>query len=67
MVWIRADASLEDALSLMRQQTVKRIPVVDDDKRLCGIVTEADIATHAPEQMTGEFIEAIASAPPQHF
>ena len=67
MVWIRADASLEDALSLMRQQTVKRMPVVDDDKRLCGIVTEADIATHAPEQMTGEFIEAIASAPPQHF
>jgi CBS domain-containing protein len=67
MVWIRADASLEDALSLMRKQAVKRMPVVDENKRLCGIVTEADIATHAPEQKTGEFVEAIASAPPQHF
>jgi CBS domain-containing protein len=67
MVWIRADASLEDALSLMREQAVKRMPVVDENKRLCGIVTEADIATHAPEQKTGEFVEAIASAPPQHF
>jgi CBS domain-containing protein len=66
-VWIRADASLEEALSLMREHAVKRIPVMDENKRLCGIVTEADIATHAPEQLTGEFVEAIASAPPQHF
>ena|ERR1700740_281871 len=67
MAWIRADASLEQALSLMREQAVKRMPVIDEKKRLCGIITEADIATHAPEQRTGEFVEAIASAPPQHF
>lgn len=66
-VWIRADASLEEALGLMREHAVKRIPVVDQNKRLCGIVTEADIATNVPEQKTGEFVEAIASAPPQHF
>jgi CBS domain-containing protein len=66
-VWIRADASLEDALARMREQAVKRMPVVDDDKRLCGIVTEADIATHLPEQRIGEFVGSIASAPPQHF
>ena len=67
MVWIRADASLEDAIRRMREQAVRRMPVVDENKRLCGIITEADIATHAPEQQTGEFIEAIASASPQHF
>jgi CBS domain-containing protein len=66
-VWIGADASLEEALSLMREHAVKRMPVIDKNKRLCGIVTEADIATHAPEHKTGEFVEAIASAPPQHF
>ena len=67
MVWIRADNSFEDALGLMREHAIKRLPVMDENKRLCGIVTEADIATHAPEQTTGEFVEAIASAPPQHF
>jgi CBS domain-containing protein len=66
-VWIGADASLEEALSLMREHAVKRMPVIDKNKRLCGIVTEADIATHVPEHKTGEFVEAIASAPPQHF
>jgi CBS domain-containing protein len=66
-VWIRAEASLEDALNRMRERAVKRMPVLDENKRLCGIVTEADIATHSPGQKTGEFVEAIASAPPQHF
>jgi len=67
MVWIRADSSFDDAVGLMREHAVKRLPVMDENKQLCGIVSEADIATHAPEQMTGEFVEAIASAPPQHF
>jgi CBS domain-containing protein len=67
MVWINADASLEEALGLMREHAVKRMPVMDENKQLCGIVTEADIATHAAGQQTGEFVEAIASIPPQHF
>jgi CBS domain-containing protein len=67
MVWIRADASFEEALSLMREHVVKRLPVVDENSRLCGIVTEADVATHAPEHKTGDLVGAIASAPPQHF
>jgi CBS domain-containing protein len=65
--WIAADASLDDALGMMREHAVKRLCVMDDDKRLCGIITEADIATHAPEGKTGELVEAIASRPPQHF
>ncbi|HEY3021074.1 MAG TPA: CBS domain-containing protein [Solirubrobacteraceae bacterium] len=67
LVWVNAGAALDEALSLMREHAVRRLPVLDDDKRLCGIVSEADIATHAPEQKTGETMEAIASARPQHF
>jgi hypothetical protein len=40
---------------------------LDDDKQLTGIITEADVATHAPEGTTGELVEAIAAKPPQHF
>jgi CBS domain-containing protein len=65
--WIAADASLEQALSMMSEHAVKRLCVMDDSKRLCGIITEGDIATHAPEGKTGELVEAIASKPPQHF
>jgi CBS domain-containing protein len=62
-----ADAPVGDALRLMREHAIKRLPVLDENKRLCGILTQRRIATHVPEQQTGELVEAIASAPPQHF
>ena len=65
--WTAADASLDDALGMMREHAVKRLIVMDDEKRLSGIITEADVATHAPEGRTGELVGAIAAMPPQHF
>jgi CBS domain-containing protein len=67
LVWVMADAAIDEALSLMREHKVKRLPVLDQDRRLCGIITEADMATHMPEARTGELVGAIASAQPQHF
>jgi len=64
--WIAADASLDEALGMMREHAVKRLCVMDD-KRLSGIITEADVATNASEGKTGELVEAIAVQPPQHF
>ena len=67
LAYVRADVPLDQALSLMQEHKVKRLPVIDENKRLCGMITEADIATHMPEQRTGEMVGAIASAAPQHF
>jgi CBS domain-containing protein len=67
IVAVHADAPIEEALSLMQEHKVKRLPVLDENKRLCGMISEADIATHIPREKTGEMVEAIASARPQHF
>jgi CBS domain-containing protein len=67
LVFTRADSSMDEALSLMQEHKVRRLPVLDENKRLCGMVTEADIARHMPEQRTGEMVGMIAAAPPQHF
>ena len=67
LVWIRADAPIDQAMSLMQEHKVRRLPVLDGEKRLCGMLSEADIATHMPEEKTGEMVESIASAKPQHF
>jgi CBS domain-containing protein len=66
-VWISADASIEQALDLMREHAVKRLPVIDEDKQLCGIITEADIAISLSPAKTGRVVGAIASAQPDHF
>jgi CBS domain-containing protein len=42
-VTIRADAPVADAARLMQSRRVKQLPVVDDDGRLRGIVSRADV------------------------
>jgi CBS-domain-containing membrane protein len=41
--------------------------VIDENKRLCGIVSEGDLAKHIPREKTGELVGAIAAAEPDHF
>jgi CBS domain-containing protein len=67
LVCVRADAPIDRALSLMEEHKVKRLPVIDENKRLCGMISEADIARRMPQDKTGEMVGAIAAAPPQHF
>jgi CBS domain-containing protein len=40
---IRAEASIEDAIQLLGTAGVTALPVVDDDDRVVGILSEADI------------------------
>ena len=67
LVYTRVDAPIEEALRLMREHKVRRLPVLDEDKRLCGMISEADVARHVPREEFGALLEAIASAEPHHF
>jgi CBS domain-containing protein len=59
-VTISADADIEDALFLMQQHQVRRLPVIDDH-RLVGIIAQADIARTMSSQATGETVEEIST------
>jgi len=67
LVFVRAEDPIDRALALMQEHKVKRLPVIDENKRLCGMISEADIATHMPQEKTSEMVGAIAAAQPQHF
>jgi CBS domain-containing protein len=41
---VRADGSVREALDLMREQRVRRLPVVDADGRMAGVLSLADLA-----------------------
>ncbi len=45
---IAEDDDLEDALDLMEQMVIHRLPVVDGAGKLVGIVSEADLIANAP-------------------
>ena len=46
-VTIRQDAELQQALALMQKRRLRRLPVVDGDGRLAGIVVERDLLVAA--------------------
>jgi CBS domain-containing protein len=48
------------ALQLMAEHQVRRIPVVDDNGRVCGIVAQADVALHEDEEEVGRMVEQIS-------
>ncbi|HET6629373.1 MAG TPA: CBS domain-containing protein [Woeseiaceae bacterium] len=54
------DASLEDALAHMEESQVRRLPVVDEDGVVCGMVAQADIARTAPAHETAELVRDVS-------
>jgi CBS domain-containing protein len=63
LVKVHAEQDLSDALKLMAGHQVRRLPVVDDDGRLVGILAQADVAVEAKEKAVGEMVEEISKSP----
>jgi CBS domain-containing protein len=58
-VTIGADDDIRDALTLMEQHQVRRLPVIDGHD-LVGIISQADIALSLSATETGETVEAVS-------
>ena len=61
LVTCRADDDVENAMQAMAQNQLRRIPVVDDNGQLVGIISQADLATRLNEpQSTAEVVKEIS-------
>lgn len=60
VVTIDPQQELDEALRLMAQHQVRRLPVVEEDGRLVGIVAQADVARHGDDRQTGQVVEQIS-------
>jgi CBS domain-containing protein len=54
------DASLADICAAMESAQVRRMPVVDGDGRLCGVVAQADIALNGDREKTAEVVREVS-------
>ena len=60
-VTVTPEMSVEDCCRMMEEK-IRRVPVVDERDACCGIVAQADIARHAPEQETAEVVKEVSRA-----
>jgi CBS domain-containing protein len=52
VITIEPDKTIEDAVALMKENNIKKLPVVDNDK-LVGIITASDIIVVEPKLIEG--------------
>src|SRR5919201_6077604 len=60
LVTLDPQQDLEEALRLMARHQVRRLPIVEEDGRLAGVIAQADVAKEADEKRTGEVVEQIS-------
>ena len=65
ITWVYEDNSVEEAVAIMSEHQVRRLPVLDRNKRLVGIVALGDLAVDASEmQPAAEALAGISKPTP---
>src|SRR2546421_10506657 len=60
LVTVDPQQDLDEALRLMARHQVRRVPVVEEDGRLVGVLAQADVAQEADAAETGRMVERIS-------
>lgn len=64
VLYCYADQPVEEVAANMAEQQIRRLPVVDRNKRLVGIVALADISAATRPERAGETLREISSEMP---
>jgi CBS domain-containing protein len=62
---VDAGSDIGEVLRTMEQYKIRRLPVMDN-RRLVGMISEADVATHLGQNEVSDFASAVYSAPPNN-
>jgi len=61
---LHEDQTAEEVADYMAQQEIRRVLILDRNKRLCGVISIGDLAKRGEEQKAGEATREIAEAAP---
>jgi CBS domain-containing protein len=61
IIYCVEDQEVSDALHLMEDKKIRRLPVLNAKKRMVGMLTLGDIAHAVPQAMVGELCQAVSA------
>lgn len=59
-----ANEELEDAVRIMERKQVRRLPVIDENRRMVGMLSLGDVAASASSSLTAETLKAVSAHHP---
>lgn len=61
IVFCRDNEDLDDALRIMEERKIRRLPVIDKHKRMVGMLSLGDVSHAASHELTGELAAAVSA------
>jgi CBS domain-containing protein len=61
VIWCRDGDNAADAARLMETKNVRRLPVIDEHKRMVGMLSLGDISHAAPQRIAAEVTRAVSA------
>lgn len=60
VVTVKQDDDVEEVARTMEKHKIRRVPVVDEQDKVCGIVAQADIALKTSDKITANVVQEIS-------
>lgn len=61
ITFCRENEEVDDAIRIMESKQIRRLPVIDKDKRMVGMLSIGDISHSMPQEMSGEVMRAVSA------
>jgi CBS domain-containing protein len=61
IAWCRDDDDLDDATRIMEKKQVRRLPVIDKNKRMVGMLSLGDVSHAGKSKLSGEVLQAVSA------
>ena len=60
VVYCRDTEDLQDAVHIMENKQIRRMPAINEDKRMVGMLSLGDVSHAASQQIAGEVVKAVS-------
>ncbi len=64
ITFCRDTEDVDDAIRIMETKKIRRLPVIDENKRMVGMLSMGDISHGLPRDLSGEVLRAVSAHHP---
>jgi len=57
---VKENSSIDECINVLKQRQIRRVPVVDEQGKCCGIVSQADLARKERPERTADFVRRVS-------
>ena len=61
IVFCREEEDLDDATRIMEDKKIRRLPVINEKKRMTGILSLGDVSHSGSQELSGEVLQAVSA------